>query len=244
MIKHILKLTLSKLGNKRLLVREGPISRNGHSNQKEERPGFLLYRYIKADGSFDYERYRFIQEQGNKAKIDQVWVKEENIAFLADYLRNHLSDIRFGICHGTRRGKEQEWFRKYLQCEVVGTELSETATNFPHTIRWDFHDTKPEWIGNVDFIYSNSLDHSYNPEKCLNAWMSCLRKGGFCIIEHTSGHSPEGATELDPFGADLIQMPYLICKWGRGSYGIRQLLDAPAKREELTYAAFIVIQKF
>jgi hypothetical protein len=244
MIKHILNLTLSKLGNERLAPRKGPISKNGHANQKEERPGFVLYRYIKPDGSFDYERYRSIQEQGNKTKIDQVWVIEENIAFLADYLRRHLSNIRFGICHGTRRGKEQEWFRKYLQCEVIGTELSETATNFPHTIHWDFHNTKPEWIGKVDFIYSNSFDHSYDPENCLNAWMSCVRKGGFCIIEHTSNHTPKAADELDPFGADIVQMPYLITKWGQGNYGVRQLLDAPAKLPVVDYNVLIAIQKF
>lgn len=41
-------------------------------------------------------------------------------------------------------------------------------------------------IDATDFVYSNSFDHSYDPEKCLNAWMSCLKKGGICILEHTS----------------------------------------------------------
>jgi hypothetical protein len=244
MMKHILKIALSKVGNELLAMREKPTSKNGHSNQKKESSGFVLYRYVKPNGSFDYERYRSIQEQGNKTKIDQVWVIEENIAFLADYLRKQLSDIKFGICHGTRRGKEQEWFRKYLRCEVIGTELSETAKNFPHTICWDFHNTKPEWIGKVDFIYSNSFDHSYDPESCLNTWMRCLRVGGFCIIEHTSSHAPKAADELDPFGADIVQMPYLITKWGRGDYGVRQLLDAPVKLPVVDYNVLIAIQKF
>jgi hypothetical protein len=159
---------------------------------------FVLYRYLKPDGSFDYEKYRAIQERGNKEKIDWVWVVEENIAFLADYIQKHLQGVQFGICHGTRRGKEQEWFRKYLGCEVIGTELSETATSFPNTIQWDFHKVKPEWLNSVDFIYSNSFDHSYDPEQCLNTWMSCLKKGGFCILEHTSFHTAAATSELDP----------------------------------------------
>lgn len=122
--------------------------------------GAVKYSYVKSDGSFDYEKYRAIQQKGNKIKLDYVAVIEDNIRFLSDYLEQSLSGIGFGLCHGTRRGKEQEWFRKYLGCDVIGTEISETAHQFPHTIRWDFHDTKDEWLNSVDFIYSNSLDHS------------------------------------------------------------------------------------
>lgn len=203
-----------------------------------------LYQYLKPDGSFDYERYRKTQIEGNKAKIGKVWVIEENIAFLADYLKNSNLNVQFGICHGTRRGKEQEWFRKYLDCEVIGTEISDNAEEFPYTIKWDFHEVKPEWLDAADFIYSNAFDHSYDPEKCLNAWMSCVRKGGACLIEHTSGHDAAGASELDPFGADIAQMTYLVSRWGNGRYAVRQLLEAPVKKDDVHYCYFIVIQKF
>jgi hypothetical protein len=207
--------------------------------------GYVLYSYRKPDGTFDYERYRQVQEAGNRKKIQNVWVLEENIAFLADYLQRTLkTPPKFGICHGTRRGKEQEWFRKYLACEVIGTEISETATSFPNTIQWDFHQVKPEWIDAVDLIYSNSFDHSYDPERCLNAWMSCVRPGGLCILEHSSLHEPRGASEMDPFGAALTLMPYLITKWGDGRYGLRQLLKAPSNREDTAHIHFLVVQRF
>lgn len=204
----------------------------------------MLYKYLKKDGSFDYEKYRQIQTEGNIWKIENVRVLEENIAFLSDYIENKIGTPRFGICHGTRRGKEQEWFRKYLGCEVIGTEISYSAEQFPYTIHWDFHETKPEWIEAVDFIYSNSFDHSYDPEMCLDAWMSCIRTGGLCIIEHSSLHGPSGASELDPFGADITLMPYLITTWGKGKYGVRELLEAPKLHENLRYLYFVVIQKF
>lgn len=211
---------------------------------RRESPGYVLYQFLKDDGSFDYERYLYVQQRGNKGKINNVWVIEENVAFLANYIRTRVGSPQFGICHGTRRGKEQEWFRKYLGCDVLGTEISDTALTFPHTIQWDFHEVRPEWIGAADFIYSNSFDHSYNPEKCLNAWMSCLRPGGVVIIEHSSLHEPEGASELDPFGADVVQMPYLITLWGKGRYGVRELLSAPARGENVRQVNFIVIQSF
>lgn len=211
---------------------------------RTESPGVIIHSYLKKDGSFDYDKYRQIQEDGNKRKINNVWVIEENVVFLSNYIKSMVQSPHFGICHGTRQGKEQEWFRKYLGCDVIGTDISVTAGTFPHTIQWDFHEVKPEWIDACDFIYSNSFDHSYNPEMCLNAWTSCLRKGALCIIEHSSQHESRCASELDPFKADIILMPYLITTWGKGRYGVREILTAPVKSDGVSYLYFIIIQRF
>ena len=60
--------------------------------------------------------------------------------------------LEYGLAVGN--AIEQEWFRKYLDIDVIGTEISDTASEFPNTIEWDFHETKPEWLNSVDFIYS------------------------------------------------------------------------------------------
>lgn len=206
--------------------------------------GFFLHQYRTPEGAFDYERYREIQTAGNKSKLDRIFAQEENIAFLSRYIRERIAQPQRGICHGTRRGLEQKWFRDYLGCDVIGTEISDTASQFPHTIQWDFHDVKEEWIKAIDFIYSNSLDHSYDPKKCLNAWMSCVRPGGLCILEQTSENEPSRATERDPFGAELAQMPYLIVRWGAGRYAVREIVPAPVTKNTVSYAYFLVIQRF
>lgn len=211
---------------------------------RQQKAGYALYKYLREDGTLDYEKYRRIQIEGNKRKTDRVWVIEENIAFLSRQIQRILGSPRFGLCHGTRRGLEQAWFKKYLGCDVLGTEISDTASQFPDTIQWDFHDVKPEWIGATDFIYSNAFDHSYDPEKCLNAWMSCLRRGGICILEHSSGHAASAVTALDPFGADIVMMPYLVVTWGKGLYGVREILEAPEKREDVQYLFFLIVQKW
>ncbi len=204
---------------------------------------YVLYSYEDSHGNFDYERYRRIQEEGNRRKIQNVWVLKENIAFLSTYIRRTVGVPVFGICHGTRRGNEQKWFRECLGCEVIGTEISDTASDFPDTIQWDFHEVRAEWVGAVDFIYSNSLDHSYDPEKCLNQWIRCLQSGGICILEHSTLHGATNTSELDPFGADIALMPYLITKWGSGRYCVRELLDAPRLPENVDQVTFIIIQR-
>jgi hypothetical protein len=232
-VRGIANRLLLLLGYELRKIREGAVC-TSHS--------YALHHYLKRDGAFDYERYRAVQISGNINKLDRVWAQEENIAFLSDYIVDVIGPPQFGLCHGTRQGKEQEWFRKYLGCEVMGTEISHTAEQFPHTIQWDFHETKPEWINAVDFIYSNSFDHSYDPEKCLNAWVDCVRIGGLCLIEHTSAHRASKSSELDPFGADLSIMPYLILMWAKGRYGVRDLIEAPSKKEDRE-THIIVIQK-
>lgn len=174
-------------------------------------PSRELYQrtYIE-DGKFAYDKYKEIQTAGNKRKIDYVFESEENIKILSNYLKSNLTSITFGLCHGTRRGNEQKWFSKYLNVEVIGTEISDTATMFPNTIQWDFHEVKDEWIRKVDFIYSNSLDHSYDAKYCLKQWFKCLKKNGICIINGTSNSSPWNTVKLDPFGYTKSGLKSLI----------------------------------
>lgn len=220
------------------------IFRKAKMEKPEDNKVFTLKidSYLNSSGEFDYDKYKKTQTDGNKAKINNVWVIEENIKFLSKYLESNLNKPDFGICHGTRRGLEQFWFSKYLGCKVIGTEISDTAIDFPNTIQWDFHEVKEEWIGKTDFIYSNSLDHSYDPKKCLNNWMKCLKPGGICIIEHSDYHGIKGVNDLDPFGAELLIMPYLILSWSNNEFSIREIIEAPKKADNLEGLKFLILK--
>ncbi len=45
---------------------------------------FQIFQYKNADGSFNYEKYKRIQIDGNREKLHKIWVREENIAYLAN----------------------------------------------------------------------------------------------------------------------------------------------------------------
>ncbi len=162
----------------------------------------------------NYEEYVQVQTEANVNKLHMSWVDRALLQDLVKFVIDYNPEVSFGICHGTRRGEEQEQlideFLKYGKTvSVIGTEISHTAKKFPNTIQWDFHDVKEEWLQSVDFIYSNSLDHSYEPEKAIDAWMSCLRKKtGLCAIEHAHQHGVEwtrysGREELPEGGSEL-----------------------------------------
>jgi len=148
-----------------------------------------------------YSDYVETQVEGNIRKLNLTWVEQDTVAFISTYLSNRLGLIAKGICHGTRNGKEQMWFRGYLNADVIGTDISPTANEFENTIEFDFHETKEEWIGAFDFVYSNTLDHAYDPEKALKAWMSCLKPEGCVVLQWARDH--KRFSKLDPFAATL-----------------------------------------
>ena len=165
--------------------------------RRVEGHGITLYEYP------DYETYKAVQTAGNKAKLGAQYVSKDHIFALAGYIRGMRPAVEFGLCHGTRAGREQKWFRRKLPGtpEVIGTEISDTATDFPLTVQWDFHEENPEWEGRADFVYSNSWDHAYDPGKAFRAWAKSLKPGGLILLDHTAGQAPEATNALDPFGA-------------------------------------------
>ncbi len=190
----------------------------------------LLYQHDY--GSQGYEKYRQLQIFHNKRKIDQVWADAETLSVVADYLRKHLDEVLGGICHGTRRGFEQLELSRQLGCPVIGTEISDTADQFPNTVQWDFHERKEEWRGRFSFVYSNSLDQAFDPRKALATWTEQLRPEGLLFIEHTMAHSAEGASEMDPFGVHPMLLPYLLFEWGRGRYRLADILERHDDRKQ------------
>ena len=196
--------------------------------------GSLVYLHEYPKG---YRQYHDTQVYHNQRKLHHVWADDTVLNAIAEdirSLRSHKVDGvgGRGICHGARNGFEVEWLRKKLPGDVIGTDIAETATRFPHMHVWDFHDEKPEWLGMFDFVYTNSLDQAINPEKAIKTWSKQLKPEGRIYIEHTMAHSVEGAGEMDPFGAHPMVMPYLLFIWGAGGGGYRlhSIFEIEAKR--------------
>jgi SAM-dependent methyltransferase len=204
-------------------------------DQKLEGEGYVLHQYP------DYDTYRDVQVAGNKAKLKMQFVKESHIRILADHLTSLIGEVRFGICHGTRRGAEQAWFRAHLPGtpEVIGTEISDTALDFPDTVQWDFHDPNPDWAGRADFIYSNSWDHAFDPERAFAAWLDAMRPGGLMLLDYTKGQTPEAANALDPFGTTLEALTDLLAEKFGDRTRLCPVLDTRKTNKE--YRAQVVI---
>jgi hypothetical protein len=164
----------------------------------------------KLIGISDYEEYTKNQEDFYQKTHHLVLVNKENVREIANIVKRYLYNINIAICHGSRRGYEQKWFSEFLETKVVGTDISEDASRYEDNMCHDFHDLLYEWIQRVDFIYSNSLNHSYNPIYCIDQWMISLRLGGICVIEWTPQHNINQVDQYRPFGSTLEGLVSMI----------------------------------
>lgn len=174
-----------------------------------------------------YDDYVAAQVEGNQRKLRNSYVDPNSLDRLVGVLveKYNLSPAKV-LCHGTRRGLEMEYFidsfkSRGIDIEITGTEISPTATNYPNTIQWDFHNVKDEWVNAIDLIYSNSFDHSYKPTECLDIWMSCVSDIGKCVLEYSyECDTKYGRT--DPFGATLDEYKEFISK----KYNIDEIISS------------------
>jgi len=162
-----------------------------------------------------YEQYKETQVFHNKRKLERVWADERTLNLLVERVLQDFTNERelFALCHGTRNGFEQNHIASKLNVRIIGTDISDTAKQFPRSVQWDFHDRNEAWVGQCDFVYTNSLDQSWKPRSAIATWLDQLKKGGLLFIEHTEAHGADGASEMDPFGVSPNYLPFVLCDW-------------------------------
>jgi hypothetical protein len=152
----------------------------------------------------------------NKLKIANVWADEAVLNSIVNLFRNgrNRKSKIFGLCHGSRNGFEQNYLAREigLPCKILGTDISPTAAEFSNSVVHDFHEQRKDWLNKMDFVYSNSLDQSFDPETALSIWFAQLKVGGFLIIELSLQHEPGAVSEMDPFGVKKEYFPYFLVK--------------------------------
>jgi len=190
----------------------------------------------------NYEEYKKTQVYFNKKKIDKVWADEKTLKTISDFLKSHISSANLqGLCHGSRNGFEQNFFNNEIKnSSIIGTDISETAINYQNSIVHDFHDEKVEWINNFDFVYTNSLDQSYDPKKALNVWLNQIKKDRYIIIEHSDQHGVISAGKMDPFGIETNFFPYLLTEWFGHKISIKIIKGIKVNKSNAPVFLFVI----
>jgi SAM-dependent methyltransferase len=198
----------------------------------------LVYLHSYKGG---YDEYAASQIAANKRKLESVWADEGTLTAIAQHVTARTPHPTRGICHGARNGWEVATLGRLTGAKVIGTDISPTAADFPGMVVWDFHNENPDWQGQFDFVYTNSLDQAMAPDRALAAWAKQLGPDGRIYIEHTMNHAPASAGSMDPFGAHPMCMPYLFFTWGRGKYRLDDILELGQKSNKATKAWIFVL---
>lgn len=177
----------------------------------------------------DYERYKKVQVVANKLKHGNVFAKKENIRYLAQRFKPYNV-----LCHGVRNGAEIDYFisgHVGYAPYTIGTDIA--PSDHPFVTQHDMHEPIP--LNKFELVYSNSWDHSYDPEKMFNVWAEQVSPNGHMVLEHTSLHCPSHANERDPFGATREQLVALLKRVLGAGWKVWVLDDAPNQHHDLCY---------
>ena len=201
---------------------------------------FKIYKYK------NYDEYKDTQIFFNKQKINKVWADENTLKIVSNFLKENIKSEKIkGLCHGSRNGFEQKCFINEIpNAEVIGTDISETANDYDNSIVHDFHDEKKDWIENFDFVYSNSLDQSYDPEKALNTWINQVKKDRYVIIEHSDQHGVISSGKMDPFGVEANFFPYLLTEWFGHKMSLKIIKSIKKNKNDAPVYFFIMKKTF
>jgi hypothetical protein len=146
----------------------------------------------------------------------------ENIDDICNWLKAHKARVRRGICHGARCGREADQFLIHFpKMLMFGTDIvpkSGKASRYKtkcDVIQHDFMNPVKRWENKFDVLYSNSLDHAYDPVACLETWFGQLKpeRGHMFIHWNTSDRGTGGGG--DCFGAHLDEYIDLLNDQGQ-----------------------------
>jgi|GEM_PF-4239293 len=142
------------------------------------------------------------------------------LVIVADAITARCDDVKQGICHGVRTGDECRSLTTVLKVPVYGTDIGPISGEFMFG-NFDFHEQKKEWVGSFDFVYSNALDHSFNPGLALRVWREQLRDGGVLCLHYTFPHRTPEPDRADCFYGSLQEYIDLLATVTQGVDVIR-----------------------
>ena len=185
----------------------------------------------------DADAYRAAQVEGNTRKRDRVWALEENIRWLAEHVvpRGAPWDLPWNP-HRARGGVVREVHRRH-----VGTRhgYRPERRDRLRTVQHDFHEPRDNWLGAMDFVYSNSHDHARDPERALRTWLAQLRPCGVLILEHTDYH--EQLTDYNCWAVTVTELVRMLCGMsGADAWYIDTTPSPPATRTCATASPSVV----
>ena len=136
------------------------------------------------------DKKRVVEYYKKPANIIAEHLSPDKQAPAKHYFSNHLKKIYSStnlemICLGTRNNNERDIFNDLMNKENgilsnIGSLDISPESNANYIM--DFNKLPKDWKNRWDIIFSNSIDHCFDGNKCFTEWLRILKPGGLMYI--------------------------------------------------------------
>lgn len=130
---------------------------------------------LKPDNYAEIQIKRHLAKSGKEEDVREYVKVATELRSLRDLRENNMM-----ICLGTRNNHERDTFAaKLAEVKVHSLDISpESSADFI----MDFTKFPKDWTCKWDLIYSNSIDHSYDPTSTFEEWIRVLKPSGILML--------------------------------------------------------------
>lgn len=124
--------------------------------------------------------------------------------FFSPLMKSHLIRNQIVARDTTKHALDKTRLSRYVRFgagtdddgRVLGVELNPDSVR-PDVRIGSFDELPDDWTGRFKLIFSNSFDHSQDPNKTIREWKRVAAPGAYLIIAFPADNTP---TETDPLG--------------------------------------------
>lgn len=154
------------------------------------------------------QKVRAGSKWGRKPDYDEIF--KQTLRLTIGEVREFIGESKSICCMGIRTGTEAFEFKEiFPSAEVYGVDITEliktirTHLNIKIELQ-DFNNLPEDWEDKFDLVFSNSIDHAFEPEVTLREWWRVTKAGGYLLVEFST--TPENNIEHSFKYADLSKL--------------------------------------
>lgn len=127
---------------------------------------------------------------GRKHDYDEIFKQQLNLTI--DDVEGYIGYPKTICCMGCRTGTEVfEFKERYPEAQVYGVDITDRIETIRSHLAvkitlQDFNNLPLAWADKFDLIYSNSLDHAYEPKDTLKEWHRVASHEGYLLLEFST----------------------------------------------------------
>ena len=162
-------------------------------------------QYENYEDYISFQKVKTANHEKRKKWLNEEWQLKID-GFKAEFQRlpDFLTPDKKCLCLGARVGQEVVALHEMGIKDSIGIDI---VPHEPHVLQGDIHDLGFE-DNTFDFIYTNIIDHSIDPQKMISEAERVLKPGGLMMLQIQLGINQDEYTEfvIDNIYLDIVSL--------------------------------------